>query len=78
MLQLYFNLKTRIILSSSKENAWVLDPFSGSATTGIAANLLNRKYLGTEQEKSYLELSVLRYKQIQDKQIRQSFLDKIF
>ncbi|MBO6118006.1 MAG: hypothetical protein J6P44_05620 [Bacteroidales bacterium] len=43
----------------------------------MAANLLNRKYLGIEQEKSYLELSRLRYKQIQDKEVRQRFLEKI-
>src|SRR4030095_4244073 len=28
----------RTILSSTKQNAWILDPFTGSSTTGIAAN----------------------------------------
>ena len=36
-------LLTRIILASSKENDWILDPFCGSSTTGIAANILDRK-----------------------------------
>ena len=34
----------RIILASTNEGDTILDPFSGSGTTGIAANLLGRKY----------------------------------
>jgi site-specific DNA-methyltransferase (adenine-specific) len=30
---------TRIIVASTQKNAWILDPFTGSSTTGIAANL---------------------------------------
>lgn len=70
-------LLSRIILASTKEDSWILDPFSGSATTGIAANLLNRRYVGIEKENSFLELSKLRYNQIQDKEIRLQFLEKI-
>lgn len=51
---------TRIILASSKPNAWVLDPFCGSSTTGVAASLLNRRYLGIDQEADFLDLSVKR------------------
>jgi len=36
-------LLARIILASTKENDWILDPFTGSSTTGIAANLLGRR-----------------------------------
>ena len=36
---------TRLILASTKPNAWILDPFTGSSTTGIAANLANRRFL---------------------------------
>ena len=32
-------LLVRMILASTDEGDWILDPFSGSATTGIAANL---------------------------------------
>ena len=35
---------TRLILASTKPNAWILDPFTGSSTTGIAANLANRRF----------------------------------
>lgn len=50
-------LLKRIILASTKEEALVLDPFSGSGTTGVACKLLNRKYIGIEQEKEYLEIT---------------------
>ena len=50
-------LLARIIQASTKENAWILDPFCGSSTTGIAANLLNRRYLGIDQEKDFLNIS---------------------
>ena len=43
-------LLVRIILASTQHGAWILDPFSGSGTTGIAASLLGRRYLGIEQE----------------------------
>ena len=48
---------TRIILASTKPNAWILDPFAGSSTTGIAANLTNRRYLGIDMEPEFLEIS---------------------
>ncbi len=54
----------RIILASSRPNAWVLDPFTGSSTTGIAANLLNRRFLGIDIERDYLELSKRRKDEI--------------
>ena len=59
-------LLARIILASTKENAWILDPFAGSSTTGIAANLLNRRFLGLEQEEEFLELSKNRREEIDD------------
>ena len=44
---------TRLILASTKPNAWILDPFTGSSTTGIAANLANRRFVGIDQEKVF-------------------------
>lgn len=46
------SILSRIILASSRKGDLVLDPFSGSGTTGIAANLLNRRYIGIDIEKS--------------------------
>lgn len=57
-------LLSRIILASTKLGAWILDPFAGSSTTGIAANLLGRRFLGIEQEKIYAEMSKSRREEI--------------
>ena len=48
---------SRIILASTRGGAWILDPFTGSSTTGIAANLLGRRFLGIDREEEYLILS---------------------
>ena len=50
-------LLERIISASTAEDALVLDPFSGSGTTGVAALRLHRRYIGIETEPAYLELS---------------------
>lgn len=57
----------RIILASTKENDLILDPFCGSSTTGIAAAKLNRRYIGIDNEKEYLDLSIRRYQEIKEK-----------
>ena len=54
-------LLERIILASTKRNDLVLDPFSGSATSGLAAYKHGRKYIGIELEKGYLDLSIKRF-----------------
>jgi site-specific DNA-methyltransferase (adenine-specific) len=59
-------LLVRILLASTNEGAWVLDPFTGSSTTGIAATLLHRRFLGIDREKEYLDLSILRRRDIDD------------
>ena len=55
------SLLKRIITATTNEGDIVLDPFSGSGTTGIACTLLNRKYVGVEINKEYLEISKKRY-----------------
>ena len=54
-------LLERIILASTKENDLILDPFNGSGTTGIASFMNNRRYIGIDLEKEYLELTEKRY-----------------
>ncbi len=56
----------KIILASTKENDLILDPFCGSSTTGIAGVKLNRKYIGIDNEKEYLDLSIRRYKELME------------
>lgn len=54
-------LLERIILSSTKPKDIILDPFTGSSTTGIAAYKLNRKFIGVDNSKEYLDLSIKRF-----------------
>jgi site-specific DNA-methyltransferase (adenine-specific) len=68
---------TRIILASTKQGAWILDPFTGSSTTGIAANLLERKFLGIDIEKEYLELSKQRKLEIEKEDIFNKYRNKL-
>lgn len=56
----------KIILASTKENDLILDPFCGSSTTGISAVKLGRKYIGIDNEKEYLDLSIRRYKELEE------------
>ncbi len=68
---------TRLILASTKKGAWILDPFTGSSTTGIAANLLERRFLGIDLEKEYLEISKCRKLEIDDEQKASEYKGKI-
>lgn len=53
-------LLEKIILASTDEGDLILDPFNGSGTTGVVAKKLNRKYIGIEKEKEYLDLTIRR------------------
>jgi site-specific DNA-methyltransferase (adenine-specific) len=68
---------TRIILASTPQNAWILDPFTGSSTTGIAANLLSRRFVGIDIEKDYLAISKNRRLELDDESVRSLFKTKI-
>lgn len=55
------SLLERIVLACSDKGDVVLDPFCGSATTGVAALRHNRNFAGVDSEKSYLvDLAVKR------------------
>jgi site-specific DNA-methyltransferase (adenine-specific) len=56
----------RIILASTEEGDLILDPFAGSCTTGIAAYLLNRKFIGFDQSEEFLKLGAARRMEIED------------
>ena len=70
-------LLVRIILASTKQGEWILDPFCGSSTTGIAANLLGRRFLGIDQEEKYIEMSKNRREEINNLQTFHIFRSKI-
>ncbi len=56
----------RIILASTKDGETILDPFAGSCTTGIAANLLGRKFIGIEQDEKFVALGKKRKEELLD------------
>ena len=68
---------TRIILASTDENDWILDPFAGSSTTGIAANLCGRRFLGIEREKEFVDLSCKRRVEINNLSVKNFYVSKI-
>jgi site-specific DNA-methyltransferase (adenine-specific) len=49
------DLLDRIVLAASEPGAMVLDPFCGSATTGIAALRHGREFIGIDLERDYLD-----------------------
>lgn len=60
------DLLVRIVLASTNKNDIVLDPFTGSSTTGLASFLNDRKFIGIDLEKRYLDLSVKRFKELKN------------
>jgi len=46
-------LLARVILSSSRPDDLVLDPFNGTGTTGAVARHLGRRYIGIERDPAY-------------------------
>lgn len=68
---------SRIIMASTKKGAWILDPFAGSSTTGIAANLLERRFLGIEQEEKFVAISKARREEIEDIKTYYNYRNKI-
>lgn len=67
----------RLIQASTEPGAWILDPFSGSASTGIAATLLGRRYLGLEIEDKFLEMSKARREEINSYSVRKKYLNRL-
>ena len=70
-------LLARIILASTKENDWILDPFAGSSTTGIAASILGRRFLGLEKETEFLKIAKSRRQELNDPKTKYSYYQKI-
>jgi site-specific DNA-methyltransferase (cytosine-N4-specific) len=57
------DLPIRCIKAGCKAAGTVLDPFSGSGTTGEAARMLGRKYVGIDLNPAYHDLAVKRFAQ---------------
>lgn len=57
-------LLNRIVKASTNKGDIILDPFTGSSTTGIAAIMNGRKFIGIDTEENYLDLSIKRFKDL--------------
>lgn len=67
----------KIILASTHAGDTILDPFAGSCTTGIAANLLGRKFIGIDQSVEYLSYGIRRKQEIEDPVIADKYFKKM-
>ncbi len=63
------DLLKRIVLASTNKGDLIIDPFTGSSTTGLAAYLFDRRFIGIDNEKKYLDLSIKRFKEL-DKNLK--------
>lgn len=61
---------SRIILAHTKQGDTVLDVFSGSGSTMIACDKLNRKFIGCERSKFYTEKSIERFEIMRNETVK--------
>ncbi len=71
-------LVAKIILASSKENAFVFDPFLGSGTTSVVAKKLGRKFCGIELDETYSLLSEKRLEKANNDKTIQGYSNGVF
>ncbi|MBI4926336.1 MAG: site-specific DNA-methyltransferase, partial [Anaerolineae bacterium] len=55
----------RVLLASTNAGDVVLDPFFGSGTTGAAARLLGRRWIGIEREEKYIAIAEERIRAVE-------------
>ncbi len=65
-------LLKRIVLASTNKGDLVIDPFTGSSTTGIAAYLHGRKFIGIDTEPKFLDLSIQRFEEL-DRNLKRKY-----
>ena len=74
------DLLKRVVLASTDEGDIIIDPFTGSSTTGLAAYLYDRNFIGIDNEKEYLDLSIKRLEYLKkkmEKKKKQKTLEQI-
>jgi site-specific DNA-methyltransferase (adenine-specific) len=71
-------LLAKIILASTNETDFILDPFSGSGTTAVVAKKLNRDFIGIEADENYCLLTEKRLALAENDKTIQGFSDGIF
>jgi site-specific DNA-methyltransferase (adenine-specific) len=58
------SLLSRIVLASTNQSDVILDPFTGSSTTGLAAYRYGRQFIGIDNQSEYIDLSILRIEEL--------------
>jgi len=71
-------LLAKIILASTNETDFILDPFLGSGTTAVVAKKLNRDFIGIEADENYCLLAEKRLQLAENDKTIQGFSDGIF
>ncbi len=71
-------LLAKIILASSKQGDFILDPFLGSGTTAVVAKKLGRNFLGIEQEREYCYYALKRLRMADTNNNIQGYSDGVF
>lgn len=71
-------LIAKLILASSNENDLILDPFSGSGTTGVVAKKLNRRYIDIEQNPLYCAWAEKRLREAETDKSIQGYHNGVF
>jgi adenine-specific DNA-methyltransferase len=69
-------LAQRLVRALSVHDGLVVDPFAGVASTGIAAILEGRRFLGAETNQRYCEVAEARYQTFRNDTLRTRPLDK--
>jgi len=67
------DLLRRVVLASTNKGDLIVDPFAGSSTTGLMAYLYGRNFIGIDNDKKYLDLSIKRFEEL-DKNIKRKLI----
>lgn len=58
------DLLKRVVVASTNKGDLIIDPFTGSSTTGIAAYLLGRNFIGIDTDQKFLDVSIKRFEEL--------------